>query len=225
MTQNMMSRLIVNAFQPVRLVCVGVCVLGMAVIAVPSFAADDLCPDANTEKHQSPDNVTDVQASIEKLNLCVERAKLLKQLDDIARERDEILTKVTSPVMPMSSVGGIPPLSGANLPPLPTDVTGLRPGDVRVTQAAGNPFDAAAQAVSSVIKTPSWKVRKIWGQGNAMRAQLSDGGTLLNVVKGDTMPDGRLVESVSIKGVAVSQKGKITELPWDDMIAATPAAK
>lgn len=218
------SHLVVNMLRPVRLACL-VGALGITVFAAPSFAADDLCPDAATEKHQSPSDVTDVQASIEKLNLCVERAKLLKQLDDIAKERDEILTKVTSPLMPMASVGGIPPLSGANLPPLPTDVTGMRPGDVRVTQAGGNPFDAAAQAVSSVIKTPSWKVRKIWGQGNAMRAQLSDGGTLLNVVKGDTMPDSRIVESVSIKGVAVSQKGKITELPWDDMISAAPAAK
>lgn len=196
---------------------------GFVVLTPQSAQADNLCPDVETAKQNSPQDVAGVQASIERLNLCVERARLLKQLDDIAKQREEVLTNITAPEMPVGGIGGIPPMSGAILPSLPGDTSNLKAGDVKVTGAAGDPFNAAAAALqSAVVKKPSWKVRKIWGQGDSMRAQLSDGtGTLLNVVRGDVMPDGQVVESVSVRGVAISQKGKVTDLPWDDMAGET----
>lgn len=201
---------------------------GMAV------AEDPLCPDVASEKANGPSSVAGVQADIERLNLCVERAKLLKQLDDIAVERDTMLKKITDPALAISSgmtgigtgLGAVPAMPGSALPPLPTDITGLQQGGAKggthVTGPGGAPLgNAPGAATSPVIRTPEWKVRKIWGQGDMMRAQLSDGGNaLLNVLKGDTLPDGKIVAGVSIKGVAVSQNGKTIDLPWDD---AAPA--
>lgn len=196
----------------------------MGVWSQAAFAQEDLCPDIGDAKQNSPQDSSGMQASIERLNLCVERARLLKQLDEIAKQRDEILTKVTNPGISVdaNSISGIPALPSGALPSLPTDVTGLKPGDVKITGAAGNPLDRNSSAVSPspVVKKSSWKVRKIWGQGDSMRAQLSDSsGTLLNVVRGDALPDDGVVEAVSVKGVAISLNGKVSDLPWDDMIS------
>lgn len=202
-------------------------VMFVAGLSAPAVANDDLCPDVDAAKQQGPRDSSDMQASIERLNLCVERARLLKQLDDLARQRDEILRNVTNTSIGVdaNSLTGVPSLPSAALPSLPTDVTGLQSGDVRVTGAASNPLDGAgaaarnaAQASSPVVKKSAWKVRKIWGQGSSMRAQITDGsGALLNVQRGDVMPDDSVVESVSVKGVAISHKGKVSDLPWDDM--------
>lgn len=192
-------------------------------LSTHALANDDLCPDVDAAKQQAPRDSSDMQASIERLNLCVERARLLKQLDDLARQRDEILRNVTSTSIGVdaNSLTGVPSLPSAALPSLPTDVTGLQSGDVRVTGAASNPLETAgrqaAQESSPVVRKSGWKVRKIWGQGSSMRAQITDGsGALLNVQRGDVMPDDSVVESVSVKGVAISHKGKVSDLPWDD---------
>lgn len=201
-----------------------VMLMGIACLAMPhhGVANDDLCPDVDSAKQAAPRNSDGMQASIERLNLCVERARLLKQLDDIAKQREDVLNKIANPGVDANSLSGIPSLSGSALPPLPTDVSGLKPGDVKITGAAGNPFESGNVSASApVIKRASWKVRKIWGQGDTMRAQISDGATLLNVVRGDVMPDDGVVESVSVRGVAVSYKGKVSELPWDDAGAST----
>jgi len=199
--------------------------LCVALSPVAAVAADELCPDVASAKENGPKDVAGVQADIERLNLCVQRARLLKDLDEVAKQRDDMLKKVTDPAAALSSeiagVGGIPPLPSAALPPVPTDVTGLKPGDVRVTGAKGSPLGGGgkggAAGTSPVVQNQGWKVRKIWGQGITMRAQLTNGsGTLLNVMKGDTLPDGKAVELVSIKGVTTSQNGKITDLSWDD---------
>lgn len=194
----------------------------MVLQAAPSFAADELCPEADPENARAlPGDVSGVQSDIERLNLCVERAKLLKQLDDIAKQRGDILKKITSPGMDIApgvgGVGGIPPMPANSLPSLPTDISGLKDGSMPIRNAAGSPFNDAAAAVKSAVSEKAWKVRKIWGQGADMQAQLSDGsGTLLNVKRGDLLPDGRTVDSVSIRGVAASQNGKITDLSWDN---------
>ena len=55
---------------------------------------DRLCPDVETLRAQTPDTMSGVQADIDRMRLCVERAKLIKQLDEIAKQRQEILQKV-----------------------------------------------------------------------------------------------------------------------------------
>lgn len=217
------------------LLALGALLLGI-VIVTHARAADELCPDMETGKRETPTDVAGVQADIERLNLCVERAKLLKQLDDVAQQRTETLNKVNNPGMDMGGMGVnvIPSLPTSSLPSLP-DIRDTSSGKVQVKSAAANPFENAASAVAPVAAGPSvWKIRKIWGQaggvsGAVMRAQLSDGkGNLLNVVKGDPLPDGQVVESVSIRGVTLSQSsskgsGKINDLSWEEAGASTSA--
>jgi hypothetical protein len=192
----------------------------MFLFAAPSFAADELCPDIPTANKNQPKDMAGVQADIERLTLCVERAQLLKQLDDVAKARADMLEKLKNPSSSTTTSlsvapGSIPPLPISALPPLGNaDTKNLKPGEVRIKGPADSPLGTT---LASLV-APSWKVRKIWGQGAQMRAQLSDGhGVLVNVVKGDPLPDGGSVETVSVKGVAVSQNGKITDLGWDSV--------
>ena len=181
-----------------------------------------LCPDPDIMKRSVPGDLSGVQADIERLNLCVERVKLLKQLDDVIIQRKKALEKLTSPAAAANGintglgVSSIPPLPVSALPPLktPSNLKNFKPGGMIVQGAAGSPFDRAAAGPSD------WQVRKIWGQGAGMRAQIIDasaGGTIMNVVKGDPLPDGAVVETVSVKGVAISRNGKISDLSWEQI--------
>ena len=193
----------------------------LLMLPLTAQAAASLCPDAETLVRTPPDAMTGVQADIDRLTLCVERAKLLKQLDEVATQREEMLNKVRNPSNPEmpSGVGGIPALPSAALPPVSgIDTAGLQPGDVRITNAAPAPLAPTMQS----LEAPAWKVRKIWGQGASMRAQLSDGkGVLINVRTGDPLPDGATVESISVKGVAISQNGKAEDLSWEQVEETT----
>jgi len=206
-----------------------------------SAAEDELCPDIEAAKKDTPVDVASVQADIERLNLCVERAKLLKQLDDIAKDRSKVLEEVTNPGMNsagmgagMGGMGIIPTLPTSSLPSLP-QAKDLKPGEVRIRQAADNPLASTGATAQPQAAGTTWKIRRIWGQaggvsGATMRAQLSDGrGSLLNVVKGDPLPDGQVVESVSIKGVTLSQSsskgsGKINDLSWEETADSATSA-
>lgn len=198
------------------------------IAAAPARAEEEtLCPDIDVMKKTSPGDMAGVQADIERLNLCVERAKLLKQLDDVIKAREETLKKITNPDADLTGslttgVNGIPPLPIGALPPLKAETPkNLKPGEVRVTQAAGNAFD---QGAPQATVAPAWQIRKIWGQGAGMRAQIADkeSGTILNVIKGDSLPDGGVIETISVKGVAVSRNGKITDLSWEQLTEQAP---
>lgn len=204
------------------------CTLFFAAAPVVHAEEEILCPDIDVMKKATPGDLGAVQADIERLNLCVERARLLGQLDSVIEQREQILKKITNPD-PLAGGSittglgmGVPPLPIGALPPLKNAAGGtapqdLRPGETRVTPAVGNAFDPLAKP------EPKWEIRKIWGQGATMRAQLSDSasGTLLNVIKGDPLPDGSVVESVSVKGVTTSRNGKIKDLSWEQVSSAS----
>ena len=163
-----------------------------------AVAADRLCPDIEELRKASPDTMTGVQADIDRMKLCVERAKLLEQLDSIALKRQEILNKVTKID---NSLIPIPALPVASLPSL-------------------RPIEKQQQAAPQPVRA-KWFVRKIWGQGGEMRAQLSDNqGGLLNITKGDVLPDGAVVEGLSVRGVTISQNGNIKDVEWEQQTAA-----
>ncbi len=199
--------------------------LGVMPMSI-AHAADELCPEVEDAKHDTPNDVAGVQSDIDRLNLCVERAKLLKQLDDIAKSRADTLAKITgggTGAFPAGVGGGILPLPAGSLSPLPViNNSPIKAGETRINAPAGAPLSNTPDAPSvAVIPSDTWKIRKIWGQaggvsGATMKAQLSNGtGSLLNVQKGDPLPDGKVVEAVSIKGVTLSQNGKIIDLSWD----------
>lgn len=177
--------------------------LALLLYAPFVMAEDRLCPDIETLRTQTPDTMTGVQADIDRMKLCVERAKLLRQLDDIAKQRQDILKKVTKQD------------SGASMPAMLVPIPSLSASALPTLERA-----AEAEQIVPVQSQPSWSVRKIWGQGGEMRAQLSDGtGVLLNVAQGDVLPDGALVEKLSVKGVTLSTGGKSRDLTWEQQEA------
>jgi type IV pilus biogenesis protein PilP len=199
------------------------CLLLLAVAPTTAWAEDDLCPDLESEKKTTPQDMAGVQADIDRLTLCVERARLLKQLDDISDQRLVVLERVKNPQGASNSMG-IPALPVGSLPPV-RGLNDLKAG-VNALVPTANPLDNALNTAMESLTAPEWKVRKIWGQGASMRAQLSDGqGTLVNVVKGDPLPDGGLVDAVTVKGVTISENGKTKELSWEQASSDTSASK
>lgn len=211
------------------------------LLAPTAYAADALCPDLEELRANAPSDMAGVQADIDRMKLCVERAQLLQQLDQVAQDRKKILDEANG----ISSSGGnpnggfstgmngIPPLPVSQLPPLKTNApvasANLQPGAIQVTNAASGALGSVTDQLAQM--SGSWSVRKIWGQkdagggmaGGGMRAQLVNGtGTILNVVKGDALPDGSVVESLSVRGVALSQNGKVTDVQWEQSAAPSP---
>jgi hypothetical protein len=191
--------------------------------AVPAaYAQDVLCPDeieggATTAMKALPESMGGVQADIERYTLCIERARLLQMLDSVMVTREETLRKMREgDTGSIAGITGVPPLPAGSLPP----VSGVNPASVAkadgtsVVSAAPNPLEAATAS----LQVDEWKTRKIWGQGLGIRAQLSNGGgTLLNVAKGDPLPDGGMVEDISIRGVTISRNGKSKDLSWEQV--------
>jgi hypothetical protein len=67
------------------MVCVKWVIPIMMMLGLSSVAhADDLCPDiAKGEKGLSVNDMADLQFDIGRLNLCLQRARLLQQIDEI----------------------------------------------------------------------------------------------------------------------------------------------
>jgi hypothetical protein len=176
----------------------------------PCWAQDQLCPDAETLAKQSPETLADVQNDIDQIKLCVERAQLLKQLDDIAKQRQKILEEVTNPNAPILSNTN----SGATIPFPVISADALPPLEKKET---------LKEVMPAIDQVPQWRIRKIWGQDSILLAQMTNGQNLvLNVAKGDVLPDGQVVELISIKGVSLSQNGKIMDLKWEQDIVSSP---
>ena len=156
--------------------------------------ADTLCPDPQIESSVVPSDLARVQEDIDRLSLCVERTKLLQKLNELSNE-----SKI-----------GVQPLSAAAIDP-----SFLKP----VTA------DSLAKATNSIIdekpfqnKPKDWVIRRVWGQGGKLQAQLVSGeGVLATVKTGEKLTDGAKVEEISVRGVKIKKKnGKVKQLGWQE---------
>jgi hypothetical protein len=207
-----------------RIVCLSAVLFVFAcdpVWAADTSGDDTLCPTMDEVKNKTPGTLADIQDDIDRLTLCIERARLLEQLDGIGTAREKMLTesleKAAGPGGLSIPIDQIPALTAGQLPGVPgIDIKNLKPGDIQVDGAAADPF--ASVAAEAVKKEAEWQVRKIWGQGGTMRAQLTQGdGVLVNVTSGDPLPDGTKIDTLSVKGVTVSRNGKVSELTWEQI--------
>lgn len=188
-----------------------------------NVTSDTLCPTMDEVKNKQSGTLADIQSDIDRLTLCIERARLLEQLDGVGAAREKMLADA----LEKASGGGslpldqIPAMNAGQLPGVPgIDIKNLKPGEVQVDGAAGDPFATANPEAAQ--KQAEWHIRKIWGQGGAMRAQLTDSdGILVNVTSGDPLPDGTKIESLSVKGVTISRNGKTSELTWEEIAEGT----
>jgi hypothetical protein len=180
-------------------------IVGLMMIQ-SSARADELCPDVTKgEASLTVSDMAGLQFDIGRLNLCVQRARLLQQIDEIVKKREQIRQEPMA-LSPISgSMGMIPPLA-APLPPLPSEQT--------MKQALQKTQASDLGVVSVKAPQGEWKIQRIWGQGQVMQAQLVKGDVIANIKRGDTLPSGEKVAELSGKGVVLDNgKGQQT-LNW-----------
>ena len=164
-------------------------------VVTPAWA-DTLCPDPQVEASVVPSDLARVQEDIDRLSLCVERTKLLQELNKLSNE---------------SSQKTLQPISANTIDP-----SFLRPVTVdNLANAVGNkpaitekPFEPVAD----------WVIRRVWGQGGQLQAQLvSADGVLATVKTGEALLDGSTVVEISVRGVTLKKKnGKEEQLGWQE---------
>jgi type IV pilus biogenesis protein PilP len=171
----------------------------------PAPSVQDVCPDAPEALRASPDDLSKVQADIDRFTLCVERAQLLKRLNDLATENEDAL------------VGASPNNPGFSLNNEPVD---FDPFDAQALLNGGN------EPVSTTINTPQgpqdmlfetddWVILNVFGTGNDLSAKLAkNDGSFMQVKTGDELPDGATVSAVSAVKVSVTEDGKTRTLRW-----------
>lgn len=182
-----------------------IAVMGIMMAVSHHARADELCPDIT--KGESALTVSDMaglQFDIGRLNLCVQRARLLQQIDEIVKKREQIrMEPLAAPSLGGALSGVIPPMA-APMPPLPSDKA--------VARAVKDNNDPEPAMIA--IPQGDWKIQRIWGQGQVMQAQLVKGDVIANVKRGDTLPGGDKVVELSGKGVVLENKKGQHILSW-----------
>jgi hypothetical protein len=196
--------------------------LGESQPTATTTAPSDLCPNATTSS-SADNNLNDVQADIDRLGLCVERAKLLQQLDELVTKRQALLTGSDSSVNNLA------------LPPLPLQNGQLNKGQTlqinatpaldnktvantlnRATPKLGNLPTPSMPPSSDTTTSNAWAIQRIWGQPPHIQAQLVGADkTIATVNVGEPLTDGYAVESISARGVILSRAGKLINLDWE----------
>jgi hypothetical protein len=178
---------------------------------LPGIArADELCPDTTKAKDLNLGNTADLQFDIDRLALCLQRAKLLQQIDETVKKREVIRQEPLGMSSNNSAMGTglgsavIPPMPAPSLPSLPSMPAQT---DTKTTVATPAP-----------VVTTEWKIRGIWGQGDGMRAQLAKGDMLANVKLGDILPSGEKVTELSARGITLDDGKTKHVLNWLETI-------
>ena len=194
-------------------------------LTLTTARADDLCPDNAND--MAVNDMTGLQFDIGRLNLCLQRAKLLEQIDQTVKKRE--LMRQEPLGMPLGSSGkaaslvatgdvapfGTIPALNAALPPLPKDESAL-PRMASVTPKTIPQAVAATPAATPAADDVNWKIQRIWGQGEGMQAQLKRNGVIANVRKNDVLPTGEKVTDLSARGVTINSGAMHKALMWSD---------
>ncbi|MAS88094.1 MAG: hypothetical protein CMH30_09000 [Micavibrio sp.] len=192
-----MKKLIIAAFLIVFL-CAGQAVQAQSL-------GDDLCPSPNVASKQTPNDLASVQSDIERFALCLKRAELLEQLNELSAKNTDSLLGINSP----SSMPAMPNDAAlAALPPISANDLGL--DDMSEDYSRDKNADVE---IAEDTRTP-WLINDIYGIHNNLRARItSKDGEIANVRNGDALSDGYTVKSISRSGVTLGGKGKV-DLQW-----------
>lgn len=185
---------------------------------------DILCPNPDQAAKNAPKNLSDVQADIERFNLCVQRAKLLNELNELSKKNeDDVLSTTFIGTGPAanSSINSLPPLPGIEDDPIDFgDVS-----DIEIDTATIEPIEEEDVVSVQEAFTPpkslqnkpkiTWALRNIYGSAATLTAEIvSSEGQIANVQVGDQLSDGITVKRVSALGVVLNDKGKDIAVNW-----------
>lgn len=183
--------------------------LTMACLAVwisgsHAAQADQLCPDTAKASDLTVGDVADLQYDIDRLALCVQRARLLQQIDETVKKREALRQEPFAGNGPSTGLGG----AGIAIPPMPM------PSELPALQRAATQAPAQAASPAPTVAISEWKIQRIWGQGAAMQAQLAKGDVIANVKLNDLLPTGERVSELSGRGVSLDNGKMVRSLNW-----------
>ncbi len=178
--------------------------LCLGFLTTVTARADNLCPDTTKLAELSVANPGDLQFDIDRLGLCLQRAKLLEQLDESVKKREVIRLQPlgATSTLTVNNANGYPAIP--SMPSLP---------DLPKAQPANNAVRARSPAITSA-DNGDWKIQRIWGQGADMQAQLAKGETIANVKINDILPDGDKIIELSARGVTLENGKTHHALSW-----------
>ena len=158
----------------------------------------DPCPVPSAALAETPDDLAKVQADIDRFNLCVERAQLLKRLNELAVENEKaaVAPSRNNPGMRLDAdrlpdtAGSLPRSPVTPLAPLPTTGGPKGPGD-------------------------DWTIVEVFGATGSLTAKLvRQDGAVQYASQGAVLPDGRRITVITSTSVILEKDGKTTELQW-----------
>ena len=198
-------------------------VLSLAVLSFscPQDAwaqSEDLCPLPSSAISQAPDDLSKVQADIDRFTLCVERAQRLQRLNDLALQNQEaisafVLGAPDEPLAPSFDDSNIPSFPGAAQAPV------FAPPSTDASFVPSSSGDAAAAfEATEALPAATYIVTNVFGSAGSLQARIiGDGDYNAQVRVGDSLPDGFIVDSISATEVVIkSDSGDQTVLDWQE---------
>lgn len=182
---------------------VALSILAYACCALPARAhaqIADPCPSSMTGlAGKTPDDLSIVQADIDRYTLCAKRAELLKKLNELAVENDLALKNsagLKNPGMVLGATVDAPP-AGPDAPLIPA--------------STGEDSESASEAVDD----GRWKIVEIFGAAGKLQAKLSKAdGAVARVKAGSVLPGGGKVVAITPVRVTLQEAGGESELAW-----------
>ena len=147
---------------------------------------DDPCPVPEAALGQTPTDLATVQADIDRYTLCLERAQLIKRLNDLATENDATL----------SGFGNRNP--------------GLSLDERLLSESQEEENESETEAGTT------WKILEIFGSAKKLEARLIKDASVIQVRAGELLPDGTRVEKVTPTEVIISDREEKSVLAWSN---------
>lgn len=153
---------------------------------------------------KTPDDLSMVQADIDRYTLCARRAELLKKLNEISVENEKAVKDSmgfggalsSNPGMTLGSAPVLPPT-----PPLPP--LAPMPGEPGGVPAGFGGDDG------------NWKILEVFGAAGNLQAKIAKGdGAVARVKAGSSLPGGGTVAAITPVRVVIRDSGGETELSW-----------
>ncbi len=175
----------------------------------------DPCPMPEALAKQSPPDMATVQADIDILTLCVERARLLGEFDTLAKD-----TEKSSPISGSGASSVVPNFENDNFDIDENDLSDF-PDEASIDQILEEEglsnLGEKSMTKKKKIADKVYAVQSINGNTDTgiVATLRSPDGHLVRVKVGDTLEDGSVVQSVSaIRGVGLLKQGVVSNLNW-----------
>lgn len=160
--------------------------------------SEDPCPTVkDIFSGKTPDDLSLVQADIDRYTLCAKRAELLKKLNELTTENEKAVNQSGA-----SNPGMV--LDPASLPKIPSP-------------PVAPPPLAPFAAVSVPEDDGNWRIVEIFGASGNLQAKLvKSDGSVARVKAGSDLSDGGKVIAITPIHVTIRGSSGETELSWQE---------